>query len=74
MLSSYIHTFLTSFRKCAFTRINSVSEIQSISRLILAFNSSNVWRVFDFYLWEHLKNKVYATNPYTVEDLKASIW
>ena len=31
------------FRKCAFTRINSISEIQSISRLVLAFNSSNVW-------------------------------
>ena len=31
------------FRKCAFTRINSISEKQSISRLILAFNSSHVW-------------------------------
>ena len=31
------------FRKCAFTCINPVSEIQPISRLILAFSSSNVW-------------------------------
>ena len=31
------------FRKCAFTQINSISETQSISRLILAFSSSNVW-------------------------------
>ena len=30
-------------RKCAFTRITSYSEIESILRLILAFNSSNVW-------------------------------
>ena len=31
------------FTKCAFTRFNSISEIQSVSRLILAFNSSNMW-------------------------------
>ena len=31
------------FRKCAFTWVNSISEIQSISCLILAFNSSNAW-------------------------------
>ena len=61
------------FRKCAFTWIKSISEIQSISRLILVFNSSNVWGVFDFYLWGHLKNKVYAMNPHTLEELKASI-
>ena len=39
-LSTY---FWYHFKKCAFTRINSISEIQSISRLILAFNFSNVW-------------------------------
>ena len=61
------------FRKCAFTWINWISEIQSISCLILAFNSSNVWGVCNFYLWGHLKNKVYATNPHTLEELKASI-
>ena len=33
------------FRKCSFTWINSVSEIQSISRLLLNFNSSNVWGI-----------------------------
>ena len=27
----------------------------------------------DFYLWGHLKNEVYATNPHTLEELKASI-
>ena len=43
MLSSFIHIFLASFTKCAFTWINSISEIQSISPLTLAFNSSNVW-------------------------------
>ena len=31
------------FRKRAFTCIKSSSEIESISRLILTFNSSNVW-------------------------------
>ena len=36
------------FRKCAFTRINSISEIQSISCLILAFNSSNMWKFVIF--------------------------
>ena len=40
---------------------------------ILSFNSSNVWGVCNFYLWGHLKNKVYATNPYTLEEMKASI-
>ena len=35
--------FWHHFRKCVFTQINSVSEIQSISQLILAFNSSNGW-------------------------------
>ena len=39
---SSIH-FWHLFRKCAFTWINSISEIQSISCLILAFYSSNVW-------------------------------
>ena len=34
--------FWHPFRKYAFTWINSVSEIQSISRLILTFNSSTV--------------------------------
>ena len=29
--------------------------------------------VCDFYLWRHLKNKVYATNPHTLEELKADI-
>ena len=45
------------FRKCAFTRINSSSEIESISRLMLIFNSSNVWGVCNYYLWRHLKIK-----------------
>ena len=31
------------FSKCALTWINSISKIQSISHLILASNSSNVW-------------------------------
>ena len=35
--------FWRLFRKYAFTQINSISQIQSISCLILAFNSSNVW-------------------------------
>ena len=35
--------FWNLFRKCAFTRINSFSEVQSILRLILAFSSSNAW-------------------------------
>ena len=26
-----------------------------------------------FFLWGHLKNKVYATNPHTLEELKESI-
>ena len=54
------------FRKCAFTRINSICEIQSISRLILAFNSFNLWGFEIFIYWGHLKNKVYATNPHTL--------
>ena len=29
--------------------------------------------VSDFYVWGHLKNKVYATNHHTLEELKASI-
>ena len=29
--------------------------------------------VCDFYLWGHLKIKVYATNPHILEELKASI-
>ena len=41
-LSSSTH-FCHLFRTCAFTRINSSSEIQSISHQIIAFNSSNVW-------------------------------
>ena len=61
------------FRKYALTQINSISEIQSISRLILAFNSSNVWGGLRFLSMGHLKNKVYATNPHTLEKLKASI-
>ena len=28
---------------------------------------------FDFCLWGHLKNKVYATNPHTLEELKANV-
>ena len=27
----------------------------------------------DFYLWVHLKNKVYATKPHTLEELKPGI-
>ena len=29
--------------------------------------------VYDFYLWGHLKNTVYSTNPHTLDELKASI-
>ena len=29
--------------------------------------------ICDFYLWRRLENKVYATNPHTLEELKASI-
>ena len=58
-------------RKCAFTRINSISQVQSISRLVLDFNSSNVWGLL-FLSMGHLKNKVYATNPHTLEELKVS--
>ena len=55
--SSSTH-FWHLFRKCAFTCINLISEIQSISSLIPAFNSFNVWGVCNFYLWGHLKNKL----------------
>ena len=48
MLSSFILTFLASFRKRAFTRINSPSEIESISCLVPAFHSSNVWGITIF--------------------------
>ncbi len=27
----------------------------------------------DFFLWAHLKNNVYATNPQTIEELKINI-
>ena len=60
------------FGICEYTRINSISEMHSILRLTFALNSSNV-RICDFYLWGHLKNKVYATNPHTLEELKESI-
>ena len=40
--ASSIH-FWHLFRKYAFTQINSISEIQSISRLILSFNCCNAW-------------------------------
>ena len=58
----YPHISGIFFRKLAFTWINSIYEIQSISRLILAFNSSNMWGL-RFLSMGHLKNKVYATNP-----------
>ena len=41
--------FCHLFRKCAFTWINSISEIQSISCLIPAYNSSKMW-VFIAYI------------------------
>ena len=40
---SFSTHFWHLFRKCAFTQINSISEIQSISCLILASNSSTMW-------------------------------
>ena len=54
------------FRKCAFTQINSISEIQSIPCLILAFNSFNVWGSWVLSMG-YLKNEVYATHPHTLE-------
>ena len=69
---SYTH-FWHLFRKCAFTRINSISEIRTVNFTPLTFNSSNVWGFSDFYPWGHLKNKVYATNCHTLEELKTSI-
>ena len=44
---SPIH-FRHLFRKCAFTWINLISEIQSISRLILVFIFSNAHGIRDF--------------------------
>ena len=56
--------FWQLFRKCPFTRVDSISELQSIPSLVLAFNSSNVWGL--------IKNKVYARNHHMLEKLKAS--
>ena len=40
--------------------------------MILAFSSSNGWE-FAIFICGGTKNKVYATNPHTLEGLKASI-
>ena len=55
------------FRKCTFTQINSISDIQSISRLILAFNSPYmcVWGGgCDFYLGGTWKIKCMQRTPH----------
>ena len=60
------------FKKCAFTWINSIAKIQSISCLIFAFNSSNVWWLLHtFYFSSAPIDK--NCKPHTLEELKASI-
>ena len=70
---SSIH-FWHLFRKCVFTRINSISEMLSISRLILAFNSSNVWGFITYTLYFKVPPQIKIANPYTLEELKASTY
>ena len=63
----------------AHTADGTLNLIQEISegRMII---SKEIWQprspdltVCDFYLQGHLKNKVYATNLHTLEELKANI-
>ena len=61
------------FRKCAFTCIDSISETQSISPLILAFNSSNVWEFVVNTLFFMCPPQIKIANPHTLEEWKASI-
>ena len=51
-------------RKSAFTKINSISEIESISRLILSFGSSNVWGFTIFIYGRTWKIKCIQRTPH----------
>ena len=74
--SSSTH-FWHLFRKCAFTQIDSISETQSISCLIFAFSSSNVWRFAIFFYGGTWKIKCVHEPPHireTESKYQAWIW
>ena len=62
-------------RKYTFTRINSICEMQSISRLILASNSFKVWRFAIFIYGDTWKIKCMQLTPtYWITKSKYQAW
>ena len=70
---SSTHFWHLFFRKCEFTRFNSISKTQPISRLILAFSSSNLWGFVAYTLFSRLPPWIKIANLHILEELKASI-
>ena len=53
----------------------SLLAVSSNAYVYITTKNSNIHDLtaYDFYLWGNLKNKVYKTNPHTLDELKQNI-